>query len=71
MIEGIGHYGFNKIENENLIISVCDNPYPCDFDLGILTYMAQLFKPQAKVVCDSTKHCRKKHGQSCTYLISW
>lgn len=71
MLEGIGHYGYNRITGENKIISVCENPYPCEFDKGILTTMAQKFQPLAKVKHDDLKPCRKKGQKSCTYVITW
>jgi hypothetical protein len=71
MTEGIGHYGYTKIEGQNLIISVCNNPYPYSFDKGIITAMAQKFQPDAKVTHDDSKPCRKKGDDSCTYTISW
>ena len=71
MLEGIGHYGYEKIPGQNLIISVCENPYPCDFDRGILTFMAKKFQQGAAVEHDDSKPCRKIGADSCTYLIKW
>lgn len=71
LTEGIGHYGYKRIAGQNKIISVCENPYPCDFDKGIVTTMAQKFQPAAKVQHDDSKPCRKKGQRSCAYIISW
>jgi hypothetical protein len=71
MSEGIGHYGCERGKAERTIVSVCDNPYPCAFDRGIITAMAQGFEPKAKVVHDDTKPCRKQGAESCTYIASW
>jgi hypothetical protein len=71
MTEGIGHYGYQRVEGKNMIISVCENPYPCDFDRGILTFMAKKFQPDAEVKHDDSKPCRKKGQDSCTYIITW
>lgn len=71
MTEGIGHYGYESIENKNMIISECNNPYPCDFDRGIIDTMAKKFELKANVVHDDSKPCRKKGADSCTYLITW
>jgi hypothetical protein len=71
VIEGIGHYGYQKIESHNLIISVCNNPYPCTFDKGILTSMSKKFKPNAIAYHDDSKPCRKNGADSCTYIITW
>jgi hypothetical protein len=53
---------------------ICRNPYPREFDRGIIEAMANQFKPAGSVVRvqqDSTQACRTKKGESCTYLISW
>ncbi len=71
MLEGIGHYGYEKVDGENKIINVCENPYPCDFDRGIISFMAEKFNKNAKVVHDDSKECRKKTKESCTYIITW
>ncbi|MCD6577974.1 hypothetical protein J7L48_00695 [bacterium] len=71
MLEGIGHYGYERIENENMIISKCKNPYPDSFDLGIITAMAKRFELKANIYHDDSKECRKNGGESCTYIITW
>ena len=71
MLEGIGHYHFKKGVEENQAILTCENPYPCDFDRGIITTMARRFEPRAKVKHDASKPCRKTGGASCTYTVSW
>ncbi len=71
MAEGIGHYGYQRIQGKNLIKSVCANPYPCSFDRGIISFMANKFQPNAKVEHDDSKVCRKKGADECTYLITW
>jgi len=71
MTEGIGHYGYKNGEGENSIISICENPYPCDFDKGILTCMAKKFQSAALVKHDDSKPCRKKGHSSCTYVITY
>jgi hypothetical protein len=72
--EGIGHYRFEKINDKNMKM-ICNNPYPCDFDKGIIDAMAQRFKPAGVPVVmvkhDDTQPCRKKGGDSCTYHISY
>jgi len=71
MMEGIGHYGYKRITGQNLIVSVCENPYPCSFDKGIITSMAKKFRPNATVNHDDSKPCRKNGADTCAYLISW
>lgn len=69
--EGIGHYGFEKIAQKNIIVSECKNPYPCKFDQGIITAMAKRFEPMANVAHDDSKPCRKNGADSCTYIVTW
>ena len=68
--EGIGTYGC-KLEGPRRITAVCTNPYPCDFDRGILTAMARKFESQAQVDHCGALACRKHGADSCTYTITW
>ena len=72
MTEGIGHYKFEKID-ENSAKIICDNPYPCDFDMGIIEATASKFKPKGKIikVIHEEGSCRKKGDASCTYIVRW
>ncbi len=70
-VEGIGHYGYERVPGQRRIISVCETPYPCAFDLGILTAVAQRFEPGARVTHADSKPCRKLRGSHCTYVITW
>ncbi len=71
MLEGIGHYGYKKVKGENKVIMICDNPYPDQFDRGIITAMAILFEENAVITHDDEKPCRDKDDESCTYIITW
>ncbi|MCP4136304.1 MAG: hypothetical protein GY754_35365 [bacterium] len=71
MLEGIGHYGFTPVKNKNRIISVCDTPYPCEFDKGIITAMARKFRVNITVEKDDSQACRKNGNNSCTYIVEW
>ncbi len=69
----IGSYGYAS-DGPNKATLVCSNPYPCDFDRGIINAMARRFAPKGvtpKVVHDDTAACRRKGGESCTYHVSW
>lgn len=69
--EGIGHYYFQK-KAENEFILTCENPYPCDFDKGLLKGTVEKFiKPgqKAEFLENVKAGCRKSHGQKCTYLV--
>lgn len=69
MKEGIGHYTAKR-DGDRRFKVVCDNPYPCDLDRGIITGMAQRFQPKAQVV-HVQPGCRSKGGTSCTYNVTW
>lgn len=72
MLEGIGHYGYARPDPKvNRIVSVCDNPYPCAFDMGILTTMARKFARLARVEHQPGAPCRKSGADSCTYEVTW
>jgi len=69
----IGHLAFSKTGPSKGVI-VSQNPYPCEFDHGLIEAVANQFKPAGSVVRvqhDAGKPCRAKQGESCTYLISW
>ena len=74
MTEGIGHYQYHKV-GEKEAKMVCDNPYPCEFDRGIIEAATMKFKPQnAKftlVKHADNEHCRKTGANSCTYFVTW
>jgi hypothetical protein len=71
MIEGIGHYGYEPVAGKAMIISRCENPYPCEFDRGILTAMALRFEPAAHVTHIDKAPCRERGDESCTYHVAW
>jgi hypothetical protein len=71
MLEGIGHYYFEKVSNNEFKVT-CDNPYPCDFDKGILKGVVNKFKPtnsKAEFFESSKVVCRKTGGGKCIHLI--
>jgi hypothetical protein len=69
----IGHYQLVKVEN-NQALMVCNNPYSCDFDRGIIVATARHFAGTVGFVNlrhDESAGCRKLGGESCTYIIEW
>jgi hypothetical protein len=69
----IGHYGFTRTGDRSAMM-VCDNPYPCDFDLGIVERTAGKFSPPGttpSVRHDDSRPCRREGAESCTYLVDW
>lgn len=73
MTEGIGHYHFEKSGDKEIRIT-CHNPYPCDFDKGIIKAVALKFKPSG-INLKFSEHvasgCRNKGQDQCTYVINW
>ena len=49
---------------------ICDNPYPCAFDLGIIETIARRFEPSAAVV-HVAGACRHEAGDACSYAVEW
>lgn len=68
--EGIGHYGYEAEPDAKIIRARCDNPYPCAFDVGILTWLAQRCEPSA-TIAHAGHECRKNGQGACTYRIAW
>ena len=69
----IGHYTFIKT-GERSGKMTCGNPYPCDFDFGIIEGTGKKFAPDKtflRVQHDNSQPCRKADEDSCTYLITW
>jgi hypothetical protein len=71
MLEGIGHYGCKGSINDRRIVSVCENPYPCDFDRGIIASVARQFEPRSVTKHEPDAPCRKRGDSSCTYVVTW
>lgn len=72
----IGSYKVTEFDaSKKQAVMVCDNPYPSDFDRGIITTMLVRFKPKGStkysVTLDTTKETRLKGANSCTYIINW
>jgi hypothetical protein len=69
----IGSYQLLNVA-DNQATMVCHNPYPCDFDRGLIVATAQHFAPSGAAVNiqhDTSQGCRKLGAESCTYLIDW
>jgi serine/threonine protein kinase len=69
LAEGIGHYAYARV-GEKRATMVCDNPYPCELDHGILTAVARRFESLARVE-HAPLGCRTLGAPSCTYFIVW
>jgi len=70
-----GEIGFYKVvernDAENTIVMQCRNPYPCDFDRGVITAISRKFHPGIKVTLDDTKPARKKGAEESWYIITY
>ena len=69
----IGSYEINRY-NSHAVDVIAENPYPCEFDFGLLYHMAHRFEPknsQVSVLHDRNEPCRKKGDHTCTYHITW
>ncbi len=70
MLDGIGHYRTRRISRAQRIEVVCDTPYQCEVDFGIVTVVAARFAPKAR-----TEHnpgaCRRNGSSTCTYVVRW
>ncbi|HVH98564.1 MAG TPA: hypothetical protein VM869_07635 [Enhygromyxa sp.] len=69
MIEGIGHYGYERLSDTH-ILSTCTTPWPCEFDLGIVATMIRRFEPRA-IVEHVGSECRRQGASACTYSLRW
>jgi hypothetical protein len=70
----IGTYGYQSSGAREATM-VCRNPYPCDFDRGIIEAMVTRYKPAdsagIQVEHGAAKSCRKHGAESCTYHVTW
>ncbi len=70
----IGYYRLVTFTGGRATMECC-NPYPSDFDRGIITAMARNFMPlhsrQLEVKLDDSQPTRLNGADSCTYLITW
>lgn len=72
----IGHYTLAEFnETKRSAIIICNNPYPSEFDRGIITTMTRKFVPGDSVIfdvqLDTTKETRLQGGNSCTFVVTW
>ena len=72
MRPGIGHYAYAPSGDTSGTMT-CNNPYPCEFDFGIIEAAANKFKPATATI--TVQHalgmCRQKGAESCAYTVAW
>jgi len=71
-----GEIGFYKMVqvDDHTIDMICQNPYPCEFDFGLVFCLAHRFAPndeQVEVIHDKQGSCRKRGGDYCTYRVKF
>jgi hypothetical protein len=70
----IGSYKYESTGKKKARI-IASNPYPCDFDLGIITSVATRYKPASSQYIttrhDDARPCRLHGAETCTYLVEW
>ena len=71
-----GEIGFYKLVEHNqekrTLYMHCKNPYPCDFDRGIIISMARKFGTTTiKVERDANKPSRKDGADDSYYIVSY
>lgn len=70
----IGSYQYYPLGGHSARI-ICHNPYPCDFDQGIIKAIADRFKPpgtfMVQIDHDRTLPCRGEGADFCSYIVRW
>ncbi|WP_247003762.1 hypothetical protein [Halosolutus gelatinilyticus] len=66
----IGFYEFQE-EGPNEGIMVCENPYPCEFDKGLIRGVARKFANNPVEVEEVGDQCRSDGGHRCEYRVEW
>ncbi|MEM9073447.1 MAG: hypothetical protein AAGE52_33385 [Myxococcota bacterium] len=66
----IGRYEYEPISsNEGRMI--CENPYPCEFDEGLLEGVLKLYGAKLGKVSHAPGPCRSRGDDVCHYFVSW
>lgn len=68
----IGSYEFEQVDESTGQIT-CHNPYPCQYDRGLIRGVARKYAPvDAFVFIEETgETCRRNGGDTCTYTVHW
>lgn len=70
-----GDIGYYKVVSNDpakrTIIMQCKNPYPCDFDRGIITTMGRKFQSSIKVELVPNKPSRKEGADDSWYIVTY
>ncbi|MFL5350876.1 MAG: hypothetical protein ACJ8AT_39415 [Hyalangium sp.] len=69
----IGGYHYEQTDRRSAKMR-CDNPYPCDLDLGLVEAICDRYRPKDSLwvrIEHDPRSCRRRGDASCTYLITW
>lgn len=69
----IGGYRFELVDKRSARMA-CDNPYPCDLDVGLIEAIGDRFRPKDSLwvrIEHAPKGCRRRGDGACTYTINW
>lgn len=68
----IGHYRFDR-RGDRTAEMECQNPYPCQFDRGLIRAVAKEYSPVESFVFleERGETCRRRGADTCTYLVHW
>jgi hypothetical protein len=69
----IGGYHFQPVAPRHARL-VCDNPYPCDMDQGLIEAFADKFRPKDSLrvrIEHNGQGCRLRGDGACTYDVTW
>lgn len=71
MTEGIGHYRYEPGVRPGEATVVCDNPYPCALDRGIVVGLVRRFATGAALDHAPQSGCRSRGASACVYKVTW
>jgi hypothetical protein len=68
----IGFYRFESTGEQRGEV-ICENPYPCEFDRGLIRAVARRYAPVESFVFVEERgdRCRRRGDDACTYSVSW
>lgn len=68
----IGHYRFEPVDGRTGRVE-CRNPYPCQFDRGLIRAVARAHAPVESFVFveEDGETCRRRGADACTYTVHW
>jgi hypothetical protein len=63
-----GGYHAEQLNNGRIKL-ICDNPYPCPFDQGLIEGAAFEFAIKTAIINEVGDECREEGGEQCTYEV--